>query len=286
VIVAGTVTVLAGAAAGCSETGAESGQAPTSGPVVTDPSSTTSATPDTAPSTSNPSVTLPVPDTTTTVPPTTVPPSPGWPTPPPSNETDVLAAGSEGPRTQQLQARLAELHFDPGPFDGVFGTKTTQAVWAFQHVHGLAADGQVTPEVWAAIETAADAAPARPDGGPDRVEIDIAKQVLTVYAGGAVQLVTHVSTGHGGSYCDNGTCGTAITPTGDFSVLRRISGWRTSALGQLYNPLYFTGGFAIHGSGSVPNQPASHGCVRVPMHIAEYLPDLVANGEPVYVIGA
>ena len=52
---------------------------------------------------------------------------------------------------------------------------------------------------------------------------------------------------------------------------------------MLYNPVYFTGGFAIHGAKSVPNHPASHGCVRVSMSIAEYFPSLVNDGEVIEV---
>jgi hypothetical protein len=31
----------------------------------------------------------------------------------------------------------------------------------------------------------------------------------------------------------------------------------------LYRPKYFRGGIAVHGSGSIPAYPASHGCARV-----------------------
>ncbi|HUR48214.1 MAG TPA: L,D-transpeptidase, partial [Acidimicrobiales bacterium] len=82
-----------------------------------------------------------------------------------------------------------------------------------------------------------------------------------------------------------GDCATAVTPGGSFKITRRIPGWRTSRLGQLYNPLYFNGGIAIHGAPSVPAYPASHGCVRIPMHSARWFPDTVPNGTPVYVIG-
>jgi lipoprotein-anchoring transpeptidase ErfK/SrfK len=77
-----------------------------------------------------------------------------------------------------------------------------------------------------------------------------------------------------------------VTPPGDFEISRRISGWRESSLdiGRLYNPLYFNGGIALHGAMSVPLYPASHGCVRLPMHIAEYLPEELPNGTPVHVL--
>jgi lipoprotein-anchoring transpeptidase ErfK/SrfK len=77
----------------------------------------------------------------------------------------------------------------------------------------------------------------------------------------------------------------AVTPAGSYRFTWRYSGWRTSDLGELYNPVYFHGGIAVHGAPSVPNYPASHGCVRIPMHIAEYFPSLVAKGDPVYVVG-
>src|SRR5690606_11574040 len=72
------------------------------------------------------------------------------------------------------------------------------------------------------------------------------------------------------------------TGTGDFRTGRRFSGWETSPLGRLYNPIYFNGGIAFHGALSVPKRPASHGCVRMPMHIAEYFPDLLGTGVPVH----
>ena len=64
---------------------------------------------------------------------------------------------------------------------------------------------------------------------------------------------------------------------------RRIDGWRDAPLGRLYNPVYFNGGIAVHGAPSVPNRPASHGCVRIPMSVAEYFPGLVNNGDAIEV---
>jgi L,D-transpeptidase catalytic domain/Putative peptidoglycan binding domain len=174
-------------------------------------------------------------------------------------------------------------HHDHGPLDGEFGSKTLMAVWVFQKIAGLAADGRVTPEVWQAMVGAGDPPSLRPDGPPDRVEIDLARQAMYVYEAGGLWLVTDVSSVSGVANCENGSCGDAVTPTGTFDVYRRIDGWRESPLGMLYNPPYFTGGFAFHGAPSVPDHPASHGCVRVPMHVAEYLPGIVANGEAVYL---
>jgi hypothetical protein len=72
---------------------------------------------------------------------------------------------------------------------------------------------------------------------------------------------------------------------GSFAVYTQARGWQKSPLGRLYNPLYFNGGIAIHGSQSVPASPASHGCVRIPMAAAEWFPRRVTLGTPVYVAG-
>lgn len=45
-----------------------------------------------------------------------------------------------------VQARLREFGFDPGPIDGVFGSKTRAAVVGFQFSRGLVADGIVGPK--------------------------------------------------------------------------------------------------------------------------------------------
>lgn len=80
-------------------------------------------------------------------------------------------------------------------------------------------------------------------------------------------------------------CEVATTPSGRFTYTRFVSGWDKSPLGQLYQPFYFNGGIAVHGYDSVPTTPASHGCTRIPMHIAEYFHTLVKVGDPVYVFG-
>ncbi len=97
----------------------------------------------------------------------------------------------------------------------------------------------------------------------------------------------HISSGSEVPYCedtDEGqNCGNAVTPTGVYQYQRRIEGWRKAPLGKLYNPVYFNGGIAVHGANSVPNHPASHGCVRISMSIAEYFPGLVNNGDTIEV---
>lgn len=210
-----------------------------------------------------------------------------------------VGPGSTGDKVRALQSRLRELAFDPGPVDGVFGPATERAVWAFEKfIEDVGVDGVtgiVDPDRWDRMNEPISIRPRRQNVGT-HVEVLLPKQVAVVYRDDVALLVTHVSSGTGAEWCatvlvdeDDGTqseqaiCGVATTPGGVFHVERRIEGWRNSKLGRLYNPLYFNYGIAIHGASNVPSVPASRGCVRVPMHIAEYLPDLIADGDLVYV---
>ena len=137
---------------------------------------------------------------------------------------------------------------------------------------------------WAALS--AYSGPVLPDRPlePDRVEVDLTRQLLYRVEGGAVVDIIPVSTGSGSLYQDaTGQMVPARTPPGDFSFYKRYDGWRISYLGGLYRPWYFTGGYAIHGSASVPGYPASHGCVRVPNWEADYLWGVLRIGLPVHV---
>jgi hypothetical protein len=80
-------------------------------------------------------------------------------------------------------------------------------------------------------------------------------------------------------------CGKSYTPGGVFKFNRRYEGNRQSPLGGMYNPVYFNYGIAVHGARNVPLQPASHGCIRIHMELAETFPGLVKNGNHVYVWG-
>ncbi|HEX2275382.1 MAG TPA: L,D-transpeptidase family protein, partial [Acidimicrobiales bacterium] len=190
------------------------------------------------------------------------------------------------PAVLELEQRLGGLRFPVGAVDGTYDADTQSAVMAFQKVNGMSRTGVATPDVTAGVAaTTAPPPPLVPGGGPDRVEIDLTRQVLFLYNGDSLAAVLPVSTGSGERFCEGGRCRKAVTNTGSFEVYRHVKGWETSPLGRLYNPVYFDGGIAIHGSLSVPPHPASHGCVRIPMSAAEWFPSKVPVGTPVYVLG-
>jgi len=108
----------------------------------------------------------------------------------------------------------------------------------------------------------------------DHIEVDKARQVLFIVRAGAVKLISPVSTAGIPGY---------FTPVGSFAIFRKVDGYDTSPLGILYKPMYFTGGYAIHGNPSVPPYPASHGCIRVPNFVIARLFTSEPYGEQVIV---
>jgi len=228
------------------------------------------------------STTAPAPSTTTSSTSTTsTTAAPKVTTPPPPG----LGSGAKGSEVLALQQRLQALHYFVGTPDGVFAQDTVYAVQAFQKVTGMARTGRATDDVVKAMETATTPAPLVPGGEASRVEVDIPRQVLFLYEGNGLSLILPVSTGNMERFCSEGYCRIAGTPTGAFKVYRQDTGWNEGPLGSLYNAQFIVGGIAIHGSNSVPPQPASHGCIRIPMSAAEIFPSKVRVGTPVYVTG-
>ena len=195
----------------------------------------------------------------------------------------TLKPGMHGADVKRLQQRLEQLGYYPGSTDGHYGMDTVEAVWAFQEVQNLHATGEITWPVEKKLVYPSAPKALVPRGGSTRVEISLGRHVLYVYHSNRIILISHISSGGGYTYCDDG-CARAITPTGNFHTTWRVKGWHTSPLGQMYNPVFFYRGYAVHGDTYVPLNPVSHGCVRVPMDVAKIYPGLVPRkGIPVYV---
>ena len=230
------MTVLAG----CSSSGTPSAAAPTSTASSVAPTSTSTAPPTTTTS-------VPPPTTTTAL---VVAPVPAPVTPVPGK---ALAVGQKGPDVQQLQQRLTEMGYWLPGVDGSYSAATQHAVTAFQKANGLPRSGKADAATLAAMATAPRPTPAKPPVAGRTIEVDLQRQILMVINNGQVENVLDVSSGKPST----------PTPPGDYTIQRQIDGMRVSDLGELWRPKYFTGGYALHGSPSVPTNAASHGCVRL-----------------------
>ncbi len=166
----------------------------------------------------------------------------------------TVSLGSRGPAVRALQSALARLTYLPSnEIHGVFSMQTWHAVVAFQGWSGLVRDGVAGPLTRQALAHAHRPVPWSTATG---FEVHIAQQVLLLVRDGRVQRAIHVSTGRPGW----------PTPVGHFTILERdLMSW--SAPFQVWMPLaqYFYDGFALHEFSEVPDYPASHGCIRVPV---------------------
>jgi lipoprotein-anchoring transpeptidase ErfK/SrfK len=188
---------------------------------------------------------------------------------------------------KQAEKRLSQLGYWAGPADGAWDTASRQALIAFQKVEGARPTGVLTRAEYNALTDSVQGVPHPKMKGGTHVEIDLARQILyLVDAEGKVANILPISSGSGKRFHENGYPETlAVTPCGRLEVYSKASGWKTSPLGQMHNPLYIVGGIAIHGSEDVPPWPASHGCIRIPMFASHRLPGMIPVGTPVLVYG-
>ena len=80
----------------------------------------------------------------------------------------------------------------------------------------------------------------------------------------------------------------ADTPPGTHTVFWETDGSEDGNLGPLYRPKYFhEDGIAVHGYGSIPPFPVSHGCARVSFAAMDFIWDsgLMPLGSTVLVYG-
>jgi hypothetical protein len=185
------------------------------------------------------------------------------------------------------ERRLAELGYWAGPADGVWDAASRHALIAFQKVDGARPTGTLTRAEFNALTNTLKGVPTPRQKGAAHIEVDLARQILfLVDAEGKVANILPVSSGSGKRFHENGYPEThAVTPCGPLEVYSKASGWKTSPLGQMHNPMYIVGGIAIHGSEDVPPYPASHGCIRIPMYASNRLPGMIPVGTPVLVYG-
>lgn len=188
----------------------------------------------------------------------------------------ILRIGSVGHDVARLNARLERLGF-PTAVGRAYTDATHHAVMAFQKLNGLDRDGVAGARTIGALRRPRGASVGR--GAGDRIVVDLSDQVLLVVRGGRVRQIVNASTGNPGLPDGRGEA----TPVGTFRVNRKVPGVDRGELGPLYWPSYFRGGIAVHGAASVPARAASHGCVRVPLHLSHSLYDTMRAGMLVQV---
>jgi lipoprotein-anchoring transpeptidase ErfK/SrfK len=184
-----------------------------------------------------------------------------------------LSVGTTSPTVAELAHQLAALRYAVPSFSSTFSYDFIESVYAFQKVQGLERTGSVDAAFWSKLANPRIPA-ARYKSPSNHIEVDKTRQVLYIVRDGQITMISPVATaGIAGYY----------TPEGKFAIYDKRVGWDRSPLGVLWNPMYFLGGYAIHGGDPVPPYPASHGCVRVPDFVISRLFASEPYGETVYV---
>ncbi len=111
---------------------------------------------------------------------------------------------------------------------------------------------------------------------PLQIVVSLDEQRMVVYRSLQTVAQTNISSGKQGH----------DTPTGIFSILHKRKFHRSNIYSNAPMPwmqrLTWTG-IALHESDSVPSDPASHGCVRIPQGFAEELFAMTQAGEHVII---
>jgi len=181
-----------------------------------------------------------------------------------------LSSGAQGGSVWLLQAELNFLHYDV-PRNGVFDEATERAVVAYRKLTGLVRVPTTNTRVFQLLQQGAGGFRVRYRSDGRHVEADLTRQVLAeIDPGGRVNAIFEMSSGK------------TSTPTvvDRFRVYEKTPGYNAKSM---LDSNYFIAAYAIHGYAEVPDYPASHGCLRVPIPNASSIYSWVQLGTPVDV---
>ena len=110
----------------------------------------------------------------------------------------------------------------------------------------------------------------RHPGSGEHVEVSLSKQVMVFADGDKPFAIYPISSGKSST----------PTVTGHYTFIRTEPGYNSHGM---YYSFYFYGGYAVHGYESVPNYPASHGCVRTFIADQPEIFNRIFYGEDIFV---
>lgn len=178
----------------------------------------------------------------------------------------VIKLGAKGIHVRALMARLQKLGFlTARRHTHAYDTAASQTVMAFQKSYGLPRTYTWGQREWKKLTTITQPLSPRASHPGTYIEVNKKLQTMLIARDGVTLAVVAVSTGATGN-----------TPVGRFRIISRGDS-------PLYRFMRFIGNFGIHGYPHVPPYPASHGCVRVPNWIADWVWANTRVGTPITV---
>jgi hypothetical protein len=181
-----------------------------------------------------------------------------------------LSKGDESDTVHLFNALLGKQGY-VNDENSTYNDATGRAVLAFNKVNGNSRSENADSSTFKKLAKGRGGFKLKDPGvNGKHVEVDLSRQVMVLAKGDDVDEIYSVSTG------------ASVTPTilGKFNFYRKEPG--TNSHGMV-NSVYFYNGYATHGYASVPDYPASHGCVRSPIPDSLHIYNWIDIGDQIYI---
>ena len=151
-----------------------------------------------------------------------------------------------------------------------FGGKTARGVLAYRKVNGMSRSMRAGKGLVKRVFAGKGGYKVATRGPANTLEAPLGKQVLVFTKGDKPYAIYPVSSGKSST----------PTVTGHFEFIRQEPGYNSHGM---YYSFYFYGGYAVHGYESVPDYPASHGCIRTFIADQPEIYERINFGEDIFV---
>lgn len=151
-----------------------------------------------------------------------------------------------------------------------YGGKTARGVLAYRKVNDMSRSMRSGAALVKAVYAGKGEYRVRYPNAGQHVEAPLSKQVLVFADGDKPTAIYPISSGKSST----------PTVTGHFEFIRTEPGYNSHGM---YYSFYFYGGYAVHGYESVPDYPASHGCLRTFIADQPEIYNRINFGEDIFV---
>ena len=151
-----------------------------------------------------------------------------------------------------------------------YGGKTARGVLAYRKVNGMSRSMRAGAGLVKKVYSGMGGYEVRHPGAGEHVEAPLSKQVLVFTKGDKPFAIYPISSGKSST----------PTVTGHYEFIRTEPGYNSHGM---YYSYYFYGGYAVHGYESVPDYPASHGCLRTFIADQPEIYERIFFGEDIFI---
>jgi hypothetical protein len=151
-----------------------------------------------------------------------------------------------------------------------FGGKTARGVLAYRKVNGMSRSMRAGAGLVKKAFSGKGGYEVRHPGAGDHLEAPLSKQVLVFTKGDEPYAIYPISSGKSST----------PTVTGHYEMIRTEPGYNSHGM---YYSWYFYRGYAVHGYSSVPDYPASHGCLRTFIADQPEIYNRIFFGEDIFI---